>query len=85
LAILFTFSAIAEEGKSYTQWDTFRFTIDNKNAKKFTKNMREHIKKYHVKAPLKTKIYNVTYGPDANDLISLGFNSPQLAAIWDKR
>lgn len=69
LVILFTFSVIAEEAKSYTQWDTFRFTIDNKNAKKFTKNMREHIKKYHVKAPLKTKIYNVTYGPDANDLI----------------
>lgn len=61
--------AFAEEVKSYTQWDTFRFTIDNKNAKKFTKNMRAHIKKYHTQAPLKTKIYNVSYGPNANELI----------------
>lgn len=68
-ALTFTVAAIAEESKSYTQWDTFRFTVDNKNAKKLTKNMREHIKQYHTKAPLKTHIYNVTYGPDTNDLI----------------
>tara|TARA_R110000737_G_scaffold129970_1_gene162163 strand:+ start:126 stop:881 length:756 start_codon:yes stop_codon:yes gene_type:complete len=65
----FTFSAIAEESKDYTQWDTFRFTVDNQHAKKFTKNMRAHIKEYHGKAPLMTKIYNVTYGPNANELI----------------
>lgn len=69
MVIFFTLSAIAEESKVYTQWDTFRFTVNNQFAKKFTKNMRAHIKKYHVKAPLKTKIYNVTYGPNANELI----------------
>lgn len=69
VAVFFTFSVIAEEAKSYTQYDTFRFTIDNKSAKKFTKNMRNHIKKYHVKGTLKTKIFNVTYGANANDLI----------------
>lgn len=69
-AILFiTFSAIAEDTKTYTQWDTFRFTINNQDAKIFTKNMRAHIKKYHVESPLKTKIYNVAYGPNSNDLI----------------
>ena len=69
VALFFTFSVVAEESKVYTQWDTFRFTVDNKDAKKFTKNMRAHIKKYHLKAPLKTRIYNVSYGPNANDLI----------------
>jgi hypothetical protein len=68
-ALFLTSSVLAEEAKSYTQFDTFRFTIDNKSAKIFTKNMRNHIKKYHVKGTLKTKIYNVTYGPNANDLI----------------
>ncbi|NMP32328.1 hypothetical protein HII17_12220 [Thalassotalea sp. M1531] len=67
--ITFAAASIADEAKSYTQWDTFRFTVDNKNAKKFTKNMRAHIKKYHTKPPLITKIYNVTYGPNTNDLI----------------
>ncbi|WP_206484864.1 hypothetical protein [Thalassotalea sp. G2M2-11] len=67
--LLFTFSVLAEQTKSYTQWDTFRFTINNTDAKKLTNNMREHIKKYHVKAPLKTKIFNITYGPSANELL----------------
>lgn len=31
--------------------------------------MRSHIKKYHVKDLLITKIYNVTYGPNSNQLI----------------
>jgi len=69
VVLFFTLTVNAEKSKAYTQWDTFRFTINNQYANKFTKNMRAHIKKYHVKAPLKTKIYNVTYGPDANDLI----------------
>jgi hypothetical protein len=69
VALFFTLTAIAEESKVYTQWDTFRFTINNQFAKKFTENMRAHIKKYHVKAPLKAKIYNVTYGPNSNELI----------------
>jgi len=69
IALFFACSVIAEEAKSYTQFDTFRFTIDNKSAKKFTKNMRSHIKKYHVKDALKTKIYNITYGPNTNELI----------------
>lgn len=69
IAISLVFTVNAEESKAYTQWDTFRFTVDNKNAKKLTKNMRAHIKKYHTKAPLITKIYNVDYGPDSNDLI----------------
>lgn len=68
-ALFFTFTTIAEESKVYTQWDTFRFTINNQYAKKFTENMRAHIKKYHVKGPVKAKIYNVTYGPNANELI----------------
>lgn len=59
----------AQEPSAYIQWDTFRFTIDNQKAQIFTKNMRNHIKKYHAKSPLKTKIYNVTYGPNANELI----------------
>ncbi len=67
--VFFTLSAIAEDAKSYAQWDTFRFSIDNEHAEKFTENMRAHIKKYHVKAPLKTKIYNIVYGPNANQLI----------------
>lgn len=67
--LLFSLSAFAEESKAYTQWDTFRFTINNAKAKTFTKNMRSHIKKYHVKAPLKAKIYEVSYGPNANELI----------------
>ncbi|MEW6982564.1 hypothetical protein AAD001_07910 [Colwelliaceae bacterium 6471] len=66
---LLTMPAVAEEKKSYTQWDTFRFTVDNKQAKTFTKNMRSHIKKYHTQAPMKTKIYNVAYGPNTNELI----------------
>lgn len=69
VALCFTFSIMAEEAKTYTQYDTFRFTVDNKSAKKFTKNMRSHIKKYHVKGTLKTKIYNVIYGPNTNELI----------------
>jgi hypothetical protein len=69
LTLFFTLTAIAEESKTYAQWDTFRFTVDNQQAKKLTKNMRAHIKKYHVKAPVKTKIYNVLYGPSANELI----------------
>lgn len=69
LALLFTLSAVAEESKAYTQWDTFRFTVNNKDAKKLTKNMRAHIKKYHAKAPLKTQIFNVVYGPNSNELI----------------
>ncbi len=69
ITTLFTFSALAEESKSYTQFDTFRFTVNNQDAKKFTKNMRNHIKKYHTKGMLKTKIYNVLYGESANDLI----------------
>lgn len=69
IAVLFSASSIAEEAKSYAQWDTFRFTIDHKHAKKFTKNMRAHIKKYHTKDPLRTKIFNVTYGPNSNELI----------------
>jgi len=69
LAFFFSLSAIAEESKVYTQWDTFRFTVNNQFAKKLTKNMRAHIKKYHAEAPLKTKIYNITYGPSANELI----------------
>ncbi len=69
VVLVFTSSAIGEEAKTYAQWDTFRFTIDNKHAQTFTKNMRAHLKKYHQKSPLITKIYNVTYGPDANDLI----------------
>ncbi|WP_286234766.1 hypothetical protein [Thalassotalea sediminis] len=68
-SLLFVLSAIAEEAKEYTQWDTFRFTIDNKNAQKLTKNMRSHIKKFHVKDPLKTRIYNIIYGPNVNELI----------------
>lgn len=69
LALLFTFSTIAQESKTYTQWDTFRFTVNNKDAKKFSKNMRNHIKKFHTQNPLKTKIYNITYGPNTNELI----------------
>lgn len=69
VALFYTFSVMAEEAESYTQYDTFRFTVDNKNAKKLTANMRNHIKKYHVKGTLKTKIYNITYGPNANELI----------------
>jgi hypothetical protein len=69
IVLFFTSSVMAEETKTYTQYDTFRFTIDNKNANKLTKNMRNHIKKYHTKAPYKTKIYNVAYGPNTNDLI----------------
>jgi hypothetical protein len=68
-ALFFTCSLVAEEAKTYTQYDTFRFTVDNKNAKKLTINMRNHIKKYHVKGTLQTKIYNVTYGPNINELI----------------
>jgi len=67
--LLLTSSVLAEETKAYTQYDTFRFTVDNKSAKKFTDNMRNHIKKFHVKGELKTKIYNVTYGANSNDLI----------------
>ncbi|AOW75908.1 hypothetical protein A3Q34_02975 [Colwellia sp. PAMC 20917] len=69
IALFFISSVIAEEVKSYTQFDTFRFTIDNKSAKKFTTNMRNHIKKYHVKGVLKTKIYNIIYGPNTNEFI----------------
>lgn len=69
VALFFTYSVMAEETKAYKQYDTFRFTIDNKTAKKFTKNMRSHIKKYHTKGTLKTKIYNILYGPSTNELI----------------
>lgn len=69
VVLFFTYSVTAEEVKAYTQWDTFRFTINNQNAKEFTKNIRAHINKYHVKDPYKTTIYSVSYGPDANDLI----------------
>jgi len=69
IALFFTYSVLAEEQKSYTQYDTFRFNVDNKHAKKLTINMRNHIKKYHVEEPLKTKIYNITYGANTNDLI----------------
>jgi len=71
LTVLLTFSAYcdAEDDKDYTQYDTFRFTVNNKDAKTLTNNMRNHIKKYHVKGELKAKIYNVLYGENANDLI----------------
>lgn len=59
----------AEESKSYVQWDTFRFTVNNMHAKKFTENMREHIKKFHTKGPMIAKIYNINYGPNTNELI----------------
>lgn len=69
VALIFTSSVLAEETKAYTQFDTFRFTVNNKDAKKLTSNMRSHIKKYHVTGALKTKIYNVTYGANTNELI----------------
>jgi len=69
LSLSFSAFCAAEDAKTYKQYDTFRFTVDNQYAKKLTKNMRKHIKKYHVKGTLKTKIYNVTYGASANDLI----------------
>jgi hypothetical protein len=68
-ALLHTSSVLAEETKAYTQYDTFRFTVDNKSANKLTDNMRSHIKKFHIKGALKAKIYNVTYGANSNDLI----------------
>jgi hypothetical protein len=69
IAIFFTSYLVAEEAKSYTQYDTFRFTVDNKSTKEFTKNMRSHINNYHAKGTLITKIYNVNYGANTNELI----------------
>ncbi|TWX56956.1 hypothetical protein [Colwellia hornerae] len=68
-ALLFTSSVLGEETKAYTQYDTFRFTINNKDAKILTDNMRNHIKKYHLQGMLKTKIYNITYGANTNEFI----------------
>lgn len=82
-ALFFTSSVLAQETKAYTQYDTFRFTVNNQDAKKLTNNMRKHIKKYHVKGALKTKIYNVTYGANTNDLIWV--MGPVSYAELDKR
>jgi hypothetical protein len=53
--------------KIYTQFDTPLFTVNNKDTKKPTNNIRSHIKKHHLSGALTTKIYNVPYG--ANSII----------------
>jgi len=70
LAVLFfSVPAMAEDAKTYIQYDSFRFTINNKDAKTFSKNMRAHIKKYHGEGPYFTRIYNVGYGANMDEYI----------------
>jgi uncharacterized protein YycO len=62
-ALVFTSSVLAEETKAYTQFDTFRFTVNNKDAKKLTSNMRSHIKNTMSQVRLKAKFITLPMVP----------------------
>jgi len=69
VTLIFTSSISAEDAKSYTQFDTFRFSVSGKNVKKLTKNMRKHIKKYHGEGAYYTRVFNVTSGEDVGKFV----------------
>ena len=69
VALFFSSSMLAEDAKTYTQFDTFRFSVSGEDTKKLTKNMRKHIKKYHGEGPYKAKIYNIATGVDVGQYV----------------
>jgi len=69
VTLIFSSSLFAEDEKSYTQFDSFRFSVSGKNIKKLTKNMRKHIKKYHGEGLYKTTVYNVASGVDVGKFV----------------
>ena len=69
VTLIFSSSLLAEEEKSYTQFDSFRFAVSGKDVKKLTKNMRKHIKKYHGEGPYNAKVYNIASGVDVGQFV----------------
>ncbi len=70
MAIAMCFSqSIQAQDDSYTMWENIMITPDNAKLAALTKAMRAHNQKYHANGVYKASVFNISSGPNANNLI----------------
>ena len=68
IAMCFNQSIYAQDD-SYTMWENIMLSPDNAKLGELTKAMRAHNQKYHSEGVYKASVFNISSGPNANNII----------------
>ena len=69
LALCLSQTSFSQDDDSYAMWENIMITPDNTKLGELTKAMRAHNQKYHSEGVYKASVFNISSGPNSNNLI----------------